>query len=251
MSERYRITDPRVLKAVAHPLRGHLLGLLRVEGPATATELARKVGESSGSTSYHLRELARYGFIEEDPERRDARERRWRARHRYTAWSNAELVGTPEGREAAAAMRRRQLDILARDHASFEREMDAWGAEWIDAAGMSDETVRLTPASVAEFHRRAMELARELAGRDAGDPSAEPVNVHLGVFPHRPSGGPLGPMTPPREPARTEQAPREPAKAGRPPGEPAAPGQTPHDPAGPEQAPHDPAEAERPPREPP
>ncbi|WP_433236055.1 winged helix-turn-helix domain-containing protein [Streptosporangium sp. CA-135522] len=190
MSEIFRVTDPRILKAVAHPLRGHLLGLLRIEGPATATELARKVGESSGSTSYHLRELARYGLIEEDPERRDARERRWRARYRYTAWSNSELAGTPQGREAAAAMRRRQLHILARDHEAFEREMDDWGAEWIDAAGMSDETVRLAPAAVVEFRRRAMEVARELAERDAGDPTAEEVNVHLAVFPYRPSSRP-------------------------------------------------------------
>jgi DNA-binding transcriptional ArsR family regulator len=187
MSESFKVTDPRVLKAVAHPLRGRLLALLRFDGPATATELARKVGANSGLTSYHLRELAKYGFIEEDPERRDARERRWRARHRSTSWSNAELAATPEGREAAAAMRHRQLDALARDHETFEREMTGWGMAWIDAAGMSDEVVRLTPASVTELLGRVLALARELSERDAADPAAEQVRIHLAAFPRRPS----------------------------------------------------------------
>ena len=58
--------DPRSLKALAHPLRLELLELLRFEGPSTASALARRVGESSGATSYHLRQLARHGYIEED-----------------------------------------------------------------------------------------------------------------------------------------------------------------------------------------
>src|SRR6266540_1994464 len=85
-----RITDVGSLKAVAHPLRLRLLGSLRIEGPATATDLARKLGESSGATSYHLRQLAKYGFIEDDPEQPNARDRRWRAAHRYTSWSDSD-----------------------------------------------------------------------------------------------------------------------------------------------------------------
>jgi DNA-binding transcriptional ArsR family regulator len=63
--------------AMAHPLRLEILGLL-VEGPATASMLARRLGESSGSTSYHLRVLARAGAIVEDPELGTRRERWWR-----------------------------------------------------------------------------------------------------------------------------------------------------------------------------
>ena len=59
--------DPvRAIRALSHPLRVRLLDLLRFDGPSTATLLARRVGESSGATSYHLRQLARHGFIEED-----------------------------------------------------------------------------------------------------------------------------------------------------------------------------------------
>ena len=75
--------DARSLRGLAHPLRVRLLGLLREHGPATASGLARTVGESSGVTSYHLRQLAEHGLVVED-EVPDAsrRERWWRAAHR-------------------------------------------------------------------------------------------------------------------------------------------------------------------------
>src|SRR5688500_20312710 len=60
-----QVTDVRALRALAHPLRNRLLGQLRLHGPATASQLGRTVGESSGATSYHLRQLAAYGFVED------------------------------------------------------------------------------------------------------------------------------------------------------------------------------------------
>ena len=67
------------LRAMAHPLRLRLIGALRKEGPATASMLARMLYESSGATSYHLRILAKYGFVEDEHERNRGRERWWRA----------------------------------------------------------------------------------------------------------------------------------------------------------------------------
>ena len=183
--ETYRVSDPKALKAVAHPLRIKLLGALRVDGPATATELAVRFGESSGSTSYHLRQLARYGFVEEDPERRDARERRWRSVHRYTSWSELEAGGTPEGREAAGFLRDRQAEVLARDREAFERERDTYDPEWIEAAGMSDDFARLSPASVVLLYERVSAMIRELEAADVGRPEARAVSVHLAAFPVR------------------------------------------------------------------
>ena len=65
MKRAIELTDPRALRALAHPLRVKLLGLLRLEGPMTASDAGRRVGESSGSASYHLRQLERYGLVEE------------------------------------------------------------------------------------------------------------------------------------------------------------------------------------------
>ena len=69
------IDDAQLLRAMAHPLRLRLYGSLVKDGPATASELARRLDESSGATSYHLRMLAKYGFIEDDRERNRGRER--------------------------------------------------------------------------------------------------------------------------------------------------------------------------------
>ncbi|MEV0827592.1 winged helix-turn-helix domain-containing protein [Nonomuraea rubra] len=181
MEERYKISDPQVLKVVAHPLRVRLLGLLRTDGPATASELGRKAGESSGSTSYHLRELFKYGFIEEDPERRDGRERRWRARHRYTSWNSRELSGTPEGREAIRIMRLRQAEIFARHTQEFDES--AWSPEWVEAAGISDHIFDLPPQALGEFMARTEEILAELAARYAGAPDTQQVSVWVGGFP--------------------------------------------------------------------
>src|SRR3712207_2472805 len=92
--------DARSLQALAHPLRMRLLGLLRVEGPATATQLAARVGESSGATSYHLRQLARHGFVEDEPARGNARERWWKASHRMTSWTTADFLDEPDAADA-------------------------------------------------------------------------------------------------------------------------------------------------------
>ncbi|WP_431901197.1 helix-turn-helix domain-containing protein [Nonomuraea sp. bgisy101] len=182
MEEAFHISDPRTLKVVAHPLRVRLLGLLRAEGPATASALGRKVGESSGSTSYHLRELAKYGFIEEDPSP-DARERRWRARHRYTEWNTAELSATPEGREAVTIMALRQIEAIVRSMEEFQA--DDWPAEWIEAAGMGDALVRLTPEGVKEYFARVADLQRELEARYGDAASAEQVHLGTTAFPRR------------------------------------------------------------------
>ncbi|MET9344314.1 winged helix-turn-helix domain-containing protein [Nonomuraea sp. NPDC003804] len=182
MEDAFHISDPRTLKVVAHPLRVRLLGLLRAEGPATASSLARTVGESSGSTSYHLRELAKYGFIEEDPSD-DARERRWRARHRFTAWNTAELSDTPEGKEAVAIMHLRQIESIARSMEEFQE--GEWPVEWVEAAGMGDRLARLTPEGVKEYFERVADLQRELEARYGAAPGAEQVYLGTTAFPRR------------------------------------------------------------------
>src|SRR3954447_18453851 len=72
------------LRALSHPTRLKMLMLLRTEGPATATQLAQQLRLNTGATSYHLRQLAEHGFIVEDAERGDARDRWWKAAHQST-----------------------------------------------------------------------------------------------------------------------------------------------------------------------
>jgi DNA-binding transcriptional ArsR family regulator len=178
-----RVEDIATLRAVAHPLRVRLLAALRVDGPATATELARRFGESSGSTSYHLRQLGRFGFIEEDPDQPNARDRRWRAVHEFTTWRDSDFAEDEAGQAAIRFMRGRQRASLERVAANFEAE--DWGKAWRDAAGMSDLVARLTPASLTALDNRVVALIREYEARDARTPDAERVAIWLAGYPVR------------------------------------------------------------------
>src|SRR5689334_18050094 len=83
-SVREIVPDVTALKALAHPVRLRMLGMLRIDGPATATPLAARLGLNSGATSYHLRQLAQYGFIEDAPAT-SRRDRWWKASHEITS----------------------------------------------------------------------------------------------------------------------------------------------------------------------
>lgn len=182
------VSDPRALRALAHPLRNRLLGLLRRDGPATATQLGRAVDESSGSTSYHLRQLAAHGFIEDAPGQGRGRERVWRARHRLTSWEAGDLLEHPGGREVAEEMLRRQLDAHARLLAAWTAQRDDLGPTWRAASSLSDAALRLTPAQARALADELDEvLARHLAAHDpaVAAPDSELVAVLLDVLPLR------------------------------------------------------------------
>jgi DNA-binding transcriptional ArsR family regulator len=177
------ITEVEELKAVTHPLRVRMLGALREHGPATATELAHRFDTDTGSTSYHLRKLARYGFVELAPEQRDGRERRWRAVHATTSWDERALSATAEGRAVVGLMRRRQIDWLRRAVEEYEAVEDDLAPAWRTAAGMSDAIVRLSPAGVARLEERLQAVLDEVVAADADAAQGRPVAVFYGAFP--------------------------------------------------------------------
>jgi DNA-binding transcriptional ArsR family regulator len=102
-----QLLTPTTLRGLVHPIRLRLLDLLQADGPATATGLAKRINESSGVTSYHLRVLAEHGFVVEDTERGTGRDRWWRAVHRTTSFTfrNREAPGTDEMEEAERFVR--------------------------------------------------------------------------------------------------------------------------------------------------
>jgi DNA-binding transcriptional ArsR family regulator len=122
-----------------------LLGQLRLNGPATASQLGRVVGESSGSTSYHLRQLEAYGFVEEVEDQGTARERWWRARHRMTSWQAADLIAQEGGEEMQSEMTRLQIDQHGRVLEAWFRQRDELGPQWTPVASLSDHVLRLRP----------------------------------------------------------------------------------------------------------
>ncbi|WP_203184420.1 helix-turn-helix domain-containing protein [Streptomyces pratensis] len=182
--------DPAALKALTHPLRLKLLGLLRLHGPATASELAVRTSESSASTSYHLRVLAKYAFVAE-AEHRDGRERRWQAVHSVTSADNAAMLATPAGRAMLVLVRRRQLEHLQQTIEQHEADIDAGrlGEEWHDPSGIDDLMPRLTPESLRELRDAMTAKLAELTAGDEQDPRARQVVLLT-------AGLPLAPGTP-------------------------------------------------------
>ncbi|MGD6743517.1 ArsR/SmtB family transcription factor [Streptomyces sp. BH106] len=188
---RKRVLDPEqdaaALKALTHPLRIQLLGLLRLDGPATATELAVKAGESSASASYHLRVLAKYGFVAE-AEHRDGRERRWRSVHAVTSWSNEAMHASPDARRFVSETARRQVEHLGRSLARHEADLaeGRLGPEWVEPSGIADVMPRLTARSLDELKAAFEAKLDELTRRDAEDPEAEQVIVVVAGLPVAP-----------------------------------------------------------------
>ena len=175
-----RITDVEALRVFAHPLRGSLLGLLRLEGPSTATKLATRVGESSGTTSYHLRQLARYGFVEELPDEGNGRDRWWRALHRSTGFEPADLIGDPGGREVVDELAHRQLGLQQRALVAFAAEMADLDDDWRTTVSLNDWSIRLSPAAARELDRELNDVLRRWQEtREEPDQPAVSVLVDL------------------------------------------------------------------------
>lgn len=147
--------DPRNLKGLAHPLRVKLLGALRIGGPATASMLAVKLGESSGATSYHLRQLAGFGFIVEDAARGSGRERWWRAAHRATHFDERDLTQGPETALLGAEYLRAIAGACADNMLRWIEALPSMPENWASAGAMNDCGLCLTP-------EQAQALGREL-----------------------------------------------------------------------------------------
>ncbi|MFE9044318.1 helix-turn-helix domain-containing protein [Streptomyces sp. NPDC007818] len=182
-----RVLDPRSLRGLAHPLRIQLLRLLRLSGPATASGLAERLGESSGATSYHLRQLAAHGFVEDDPTRGKGRERWWKAAQEGISWDDS-LYSDPDPEVRGAA------DLLLHEVASSHtQELSTWIATrhdwddaWSSAADMSDFALHLPPDALRELSRRMHDLIDEYRDApEAQSPDAARVRLHLHAFPQR------------------------------------------------------------------
>ncbi|WP_306328178.1 ArsR/SmtB family transcription factor [Streptomyces venezuelae] len=180
-----RQLDPRSLRGLAHPLRIQLLRALRKHGPATASQLAERLGESSGATSYHLRQLAAHGFVEDDPTRGKGRERWWKAGQQGTTVDETLSADPdPEVRGALDIYSHEIATIHTQELGTFLGTRHEWGERWLAAFDMSDFTLRLPPEKLRELDRKMHELIETYRGIEEADaPDAESVRIHLHAFP--------------------------------------------------------------------
>jgi DNA-binding transcriptional ArsR family regulator len=186
--------DAAIMQSLAHPLRMRLLGLLRVQGPSTATKLASQCGESSGLTSYHLRQLASVGLVTDaepadlaELQQTGGRERWWKAAHQFTSVKSGL---SPVDEDAWAARGDYARSVIASFSANAQRWLSvahSWPSDWQDAMRFSDMSLSLTHAEIlqlkAELHDVLARYRRHEPGQEP-EPDTVIVAAQFQVFPY-------------------------------------------------------------------
>lgn len=173
------ISDPKAIRALAHPVRLDLLQVLGASGPATAAQCGRALGVSQASCSFHLRQLATYGFVEDAGPGHDRRERRWRITDPRLS------VRISSGGDVVV---RQQIERLV-----VEREMQAIldyslrpddaSPEWQHKAGIVTGMVVLSPDEAAAIKEQWIALlAPHIARARADDRQVQPGQRHVRYF---------------------------------------------------------------------
>lgn len=169
--------DAKRWKAMSHPLRREMLRILEENGPATSTTLAQALGDSTGTTSYHLRILADAGIIEEAPGLGNGRERWWRTFPVDMREPDYDSL-SPEDRAALDEWRAGQipgeLDLVNR----FIRDVRRYGGHWAKA---SRSSAWYTPDDLDALHEEYIALLNKY-GRDRPDAPPGSRLVHLRMF---------------------------------------------------------------------
>lgn len=207
----HTVNDPEKLRAITHPLRLELLDFLRNVGEGTATECAAHTGESVASCSFHLRQLAKYGFIE--PAQRRGREKPWKPLATgMHALPDSDVPGSWEavGALAAVNIQREMQRVLSNGQVLFS---DPAEREWVGRSVISTSLGWLTAEELGEVSIQLAEIFAPFKGRtpDNRPPDSRRVRVFSAALPdasaptlsHRPNRS----ASSPTEPA-PDQAPK-------------------------------------------
>ncbi|MFI7386305.1 ArsR/SmtB family transcription factor [Streptomyces sp. NPDC049813] len=188
---RRQITDPRQLRALAHPLRLALLQYLMAVGPRTASECAAEVGASASNISWHLRHLARFGLVE-PADAADRRERPWRAAQ----------IGLDFGEMSADPATMAEQDALIAAGLAEEEQLtrrflarrDTLAPEWLAAARLDTYVLRATPQEARELTEKIDALIRPYLAAVRDDPPEDAALTYTGVrlFPRLDAAGHSG-----------------------------------------------------------
>lgn len=171
MNDHEPISNPERIRALAHPVRLALLDHLETVEDATATQCAEAVGESVASCSFHLHQLARYGFIEPAPRR--GRERPWRTTVRQ-GYDVRPSEAAPGSRRAVAELAALQVLRQADRIRTFLDSLPSETEEWVQASTITSSTFWATAEETARLSEHLQTVAGEWFGGRNADPSARP-----------------------------------------------------------------------------
>lgn len=178
------LTDPGMMRALAHPARFAILSHLALGGPATATECAQVAGLSPSACSYHLRQLARYGIIEEAPDTvADGRQRPWRAR--MVAFHVPEHDPDPAAQLAGAMLRDALHEDAEQTRARYLNRKSEYPAAWREAAGDVHDVAFVTPEELMRIRQRISDVFDEFRRLDPAErpEGTLPVRAWLNLYP--------------------------------------------------------------------
>jgi DNA-binding transcriptional ArsR family regulator len=188
MADRRLEMTAATVKALAHPLRVQILRYLQLHKRASVTDLAENLGETTGATSYHLRQLARHGFVEEfDAEEAEARRvgrrrRWWRMAVDEIHSSGYEFLNRDDTREAFTFLLREEVDERARRLANWYATAREWPEAWQRASSDSFGTLDLDPEQTRALADELAALAEKYRAMEPGR-DARPVDLQYAVFP--------------------------------------------------------------------
>lgn len=175
--------DRRGLRALAHPLRVQLLELLRADGPSTASALGARLGESSGTTSWHLRQLAEHGFVEEDAARGNKRDRWWKSVHDGIRLMTDTFLDDPANAGPLNTYLQAGVQQTYAAEAQFIAELPHWRDTWAGSAWFDNARLSLTPAEARAMSAEVLEVIERYRREPAeGD---DTVVTHWAAFPRR------------------------------------------------------------------
>jgi DNA-binding transcriptional ArsR family regulator len=166
-----KVSDAQTMRALSHPVRIALLEELTMEGALTATEVGERIGETPTTCSFHLRQLAKYGFVEEAGGGK-GRARPWRMTS--IGFSFAAPHDDPEARIAATALvrlfRERQFDR----YRTWLENSSAYPRSWQDAAGDSEFVFYLTAEELTQLNDELLTILRPRFRDRLEDPAQRP-----------------------------------------------------------------------------
>jgi DNA-binding transcriptional ArsR family regulator len=184
------LSDARELRALAHPVRMALYEMLALHRSLTATQASTLVGGSPSSVAYHLRTLAKYGYVEETNDG-TGRERPWRLAE--IGFNFSENTDDPEANAAAQALSRQLFKRWLERHEEYQRSRDRWSAEVREATGDSNSILFGTVEEFRELQEGIAKLTAKYSDRIA-DPALRPEGsqiFELQLFTHPIDTSPL------------------------------------------------------------
>jgi DNA-binding transcriptional ArsR family regulator len=192
--QRWRLLDdPLAIRALAHPLRHELMSIIGRLGRATTADAARELGISHGLASHHLRQLAKYGFVEQ-VKGKDHRERPWRLVATSYNWSPA--TATTEGSHAVDVLEQVLAEQALSDFLDWQQRRKTWPKAWREHSGIGTSTIYLTQAELAGLAESIDALINHYANERPLDdvasrpPASVPVDFTFFAMPR--SGPPEG-----------------------------------------------------------